>query len=583
MRVATDGKAAPAPSRAALIGWCSYDWANSAFAAVIVTFVFPTYFSQLVVGPGATGAQDWGLALGISGVAVALTAPIVGAVADRSGRLKLWLAALTLAAALFTGALWFVRPQDSDVLRALVLVALANISIELAIVFYNAMLPRLAPPHLIGRLSGWGWASGYAGGLAALALCLVFLIKADPPPAFLEVRTAEPVRATAVLTAAWLLVFSLPLFLFVREPRGLALPLGPAVSAGWSQLKSSLRSALGHGPLLRFLIARMLYTDGLAALFAFGGLFAASRFGFRLDEVLLLGILLNVTGAVGAAAFGWLDDRIGPKSTILIALAGLIALGAAALATGDKTSFWIIAGALGLFVGPAQSASRSLMAHLVPRGLEAEMFGLFALSGKATAFLAPFAFSAATSAAGDIRAGMATILAFLAAGFAVLLGLKAAAPADAMTPIETDRLILRGLTLEDAGFIRELVNDAAWLRYIGDRGVRTLADARAYIENGPLRMYKAHGFGLYAVLPRPEGAAMGLCGVIKRETLPDFDLGFAFLPPYRRQGLCARGGARGARRGARRVPPSRGCSRSPRSATRARSSCSKASASASRR
>jgi UMF1 family MFS transporter len=420
--------AAPARSRAALIGWCSYDWANSAFAAIIVTFVFPTYFSQMVAGPGSAGAENWGLALGVSGVLVAVTAPFVGAVADRSGRLKPWLAALTLAAALFTAGLWFVRPTESDVLLALVLVALANVAVELATVFYNALLPRLAPPHLVGRLSGWGWAAGYAGGLTALVLCLTLLIKANPPPPFLDVATAEPIRATAVLTGLWLLLFSLPLFFFVAEPQGAGMPLGQALAGGWAELKSTLRKAWGHGVLLRFLIARMLYTDGLAALFAFGGIFAAQRFQFRLDEVLLLGILLNVTGALGAAAFGWIDDRIGPKPTILIALAGLVLLGALALILDDKTLFWIVAGALGLFVGPAQSASRSLMARLAPPGLEAEMFGLFALSGKATAFLAPFAFSTATALTGDIRAGMATIVAFLAAGFVVLWPLRAPPP-----------------------------------------------------------------------------------------------------------------------------------------------------------
>ncbi len=417
--------ASPASARAALVGWCSYDWAISAFSAIIVTFVFPIYFSQMVAGPGTAGAEAWGLALGLSGVAVALAAPVAGAIADRTGRLKRWLAVLTLAGALFTLALWFVRPQDSDILRALVLVALAEIALELATVFYNALLPRLAPPGLIGRLSGWGWAAGYAGGLAALVLCLVLLIKPDPPPAFLDMRTAEPVRATAVLTALWVLVFSLPLFLLVDEPRRPGLPMGPAISAGLAELTRALRSALRHGVLLRFLIARMLYTDGLNALFAFGGLFAAGRFGFRIDEVLLLGILLNVTGAVGAAAFGWIDDRIGPKPTILIALAGLILLGAVALMVEDKALFWAIAAVLGVFVGPAQSASRSLMVRLTPPGLEAEMFGLFALSGKATAFLAPFAFSMATALAGDIRAGMATILVFLTAGFFVLLPLKA--------------------------------------------------------------------------------------------------------------------------------------------------------------
>jgi len=415
-------------NRAALAGWCFYDWANSAFAAIIVTFVFPTYFSQMVAGPGSSGAEDWGLALGISEGAVAISAPVFGAVADRSGRLKPWIAVTTLIAAALIAGLWFVRPQESDVLLALVLVALANFAVELAIVFYNALLPRITPPDMVGRLSGWGWATGYAGGLAALLLCLFLLIKANPPPAFLDVRMAEPVRATAVLTALWLLVFSLPLFLLVREPRRRGLSIGPAIVSGITELKTSLRSVLRHKVLVRFLIARMIYTDGLAALFAFGGLFAAGHFGFRIDEVLILGILLNVTGAIGAAVFGWIDDRIGPKPTILIALASLTVLGAAALLIADKTLFWVIAGALGLFVGPAQSASRSLMARLAPSDLEAEAFGLFSLSGKATAFVASFAFSAATAFFGDIRAGMATILGFLIAGFLLLVPLQATKP-----------------------------------------------------------------------------------------------------------------------------------------------------------
>lgn len=415
-------------SRSALTAWCFYDWANSAFAAIIITFVFPTYFSQMVAGPGSKGAEDWGFALGLSEGAVAILAPLFGAVADRSGRLKPWIGVTTLIAAVLIAGLWFVKPQETDVLLALVLVALANFAVELAIVFYNALLPRIAPADMVGRLSGWGWATGYAGGLAALLLCLFLLIKANPPPAFLDVATAEPVRATAVLAALWLLVFSLPLFLFIREPPRRGIPMRRAIVTGVTELKSSLRSILAHRVLVRFLLARMIYTDGLAALFAFGGLFAAGHFGFRIDEVLILGILLNVTGAIGAAIFGWIDDRIGPKPTILIALASLSALGAAALLIADKTLFWFIAGALGLFVGPAQSASRSLMARLAPAELEAEAFGLFSLSGKATAFMASFAFSAATGFFGDIRAGMATILAFLVAGFLLLFPLQVTKP-----------------------------------------------------------------------------------------------------------------------------------------------------------
>ena len=358
--------------------------------------------------------------MSLSALAVALAGPVLGAVADHTGRRKPWLAAFTALAVMATAMLWYARPEADWVLWTLVFVALANFGFEMGMVFYNAMLPELAPADRIGRVSGWGWGLGYAGGLASLAVALVFLVQADPPPFGLDKGTAAHVRATALLVAGWFAVFSLPLFLLTPDSGSSGLAPAEALRRGLRTLIATIRGIGEHGLIARFLLARMIYTDGLNTLFAFGGIYAAGTFGMELDEVIVFGIALNATAGLGAALFAWVDDWIGPKRTILISLAALTVLGAAVLMAQTKTQFWVQGVMLGVFVGPAQAASRSMMARLAPEHLRAEMFGLYAFSGKATAFIGPALLAWVTALAGSQRAGMATILVFLAAGMALL-------------------------------------------------------------------------------------------------------------------------------------------------------------------
>jgi UMF1 family MFS transporter len=412
-----------APTRNGLLWrWASYDFANSAFPTVIETFVFAAYFTRQVAADPVTGAAQWGLAVGLAGLAVALLGPVVGAIADHGGGQRRWLAATTALCVLPTAALWWVTPHSPHVLSALLAVGVATIGIELASVFYNALLPRLAPPGQIGRWSGWGWGFGYAGGLLCLLLALFGLVR-DGAWLALPREDASHVRATFVLTAVWFALFALPL-LTARLPgrdTGGRFELGASLRDLWHTLRGLPR----QGPLLRFLVARMLYTDGLATLFAFGGVYAAGTFAMSESQVLAFGIGLNVTAGIGAVAFAHLDDRIGSRRTIVIALVALLVCGAGALLAPTAAGFWAAGLALGVFVGPAQAASRSLLAHIAPPAQRNQLFGLFTLSGKATAFLGPMLVGMVTLVSGSQRIGMTVILGLWVAGLALLLTVPA--------------------------------------------------------------------------------------------------------------------------------------------------------------
>ncbi len=415
----TAGETSIAPFRA-LFAWCLFDWANSAFPTVIVTFVFAAYFTQAVAADVVTGTAQWGYAMAASAFAVALSAPFCGAMADHSGRRKPWLLALTALCVAATALLWFTRPDPADALWALVCVGVANFAFEMGQVFYNSMLPDLSPKARIGRISGWGWGLGYAGGLVCLGLVLAGFVQADDPWFGLAKDSAQNLRAAAPLTAVWFAVFAVPLFVLTPDAAATGIGAREAFRRGVAALWETLKHIKDYAQIARFLLARMIYTDGLNTLFAFGGIYAAGTFGMDFSELIIFGIGINLTAGLGAGLFAWIDDWIGPKRTILIAVAALTLFGGALLFVQSKTLFWVFGLPLGIFVGPAQAASRSMMARLAPPRLRAEMFGLYALSGKATAFLGPVVLAWMTAYAGSQRAGMATILVFLITGMVLL-------------------------------------------------------------------------------------------------------------------------------------------------------------------
>lgn len=422
----------PEPSakadRKGLVAWCVYDWANTAFGTVIITFIYAVYFAEGIIGDKTEGAALWAYTIGFSGMAIALFSPIFGAIADHTGSRKPWLLFFTILCAAATSMLWFGTPgmEGMSLLWLLLALAIANFGLEMGITFYNAMLPDLVSQDYIGRLSGIAWGAGYFGGLACLVVALFGLVGLGETAPFLTLSTenSEHLRAVAPLTALWLLLFSLPLFLFTPDRKSSGLPLGTAIKTGLHQLVHSIKSAKEHSNLAYYLVGSAIYRDGLNTLFTVGGVFAAGAYGMDFEEILIFAIGLNVTAGLGAAAFAYVDDKIGSKPTILMSLAGLTILSVMILMTYDKDTFMILGLALGIFVGPAQAAGRTLAGRLAPPDMVTQTYGLYAFTGKSISFVGPLIYGLTTDLADSQRAGIASIIIFWVIGAALLLPVK---------------------------------------------------------------------------------------------------------------------------------------------------------------
>jgi UMF1 family MFS transporter len=457
MTAASIADAAPrnAPVRA-LVGWVLVDWALQPFYTLILTFLFAPYFTTAVVADPAAGQAMWGYAAACAGIFIAVGSPLLGAMADGGGRRKPWVALLALVLAGGMGTLWWAKPgaDTTTIIGILAAFVLATAAAEFIAVFTNAMMPTLVTREQLGRLSGIGWAVGYAGGLVSLAI-MAGLLVTNPatgktllglePLLRLDVVAREGDRLVGLFAAAWMLVFLLPFFLFVPDRRT-SKPPG-AVRAPLAELWATLKALPGQRDMLLFLIARALYTDGLSAIFVFGGIYGTAVFGWEAFERGLFGIILTVVGVIGAVIGGFLDDRLGAKKVIIGALVllivgavGILSVSAthvlftapiAAKAAGSQpfsSTGELVLLAFAMLVAivsaPNQSASRSLLARLAPPDKITQFFGLFAFSGKVTAFLAPLLVALVTTATGSQRIGMAAILVFLVAGIILMLPVR---------------------------------------------------------------------------------------------------------------------------------------------------------------
>ncbi len=412
--------------------WCFYDWANSAFSTVIMTFVFSVYFSKGIVGDEIAGSALWGYAIGTAGLCVAIGGPILGVMLDARGHHGRALWVLTIVTTAAIAGLFWMLPDPAYIWPALALVAIATIGFELGQVVYNALLPRVASAQDMGRVSGRAWGLGYVGGLVCLAVALgVFIGIPGVAPPLLALGEVDQihVRATCLLTAGWFFVFALPLLLSRCVRRDCTVYDIPersvmAASVIMAAVMAALLRLKDFRNIMRFLIASALYRDGLATLFAVGGLYAAGSFGMDFSQILMFGIGLNVTAGIGSFAFAVMDDKRGSKVTIVIGLLALIGFGVAIVLVQDKIWFVVITLALGVFVGPVQAASRTLLARISPPEHMSEMFGLYALTGKSIAFLGPFFFAVVTDLFDSQRAGVATIIMFWAVGLLLLRGVR---------------------------------------------------------------------------------------------------------------------------------------------------------------
>jgi UMF1 family MFS transporter len=408
-----------------VFSWCLYDWANSAFTTLVVTFIYGTWFSTAFAEEGARGAALWSRGIAVSAVLIAVLSPLLGAAADRSGRRKRYLLVATLACCGFTALLAFVRPgPEHAALLALTVFVAANVAFEVAMVFYNAFLPALVPAERIGRVSGWGWALGYAGGLVSMAVALFGFIQPETPWFGIPAEGDFRFRATNLLVAGWFLLFSIPFFLFGRDetrPRQ-RLPVGEA----FRDLARTFRAIGRYREVAKFLVARLIYNDGLVTVITFGGIYAADAFGMSLGEVTFFGMTLNVAAGLGALAFGFVDDRLGGKRTILLSLVALSVAVVIAVAAPTELWLWVAGVLIGVFLGPNQSASRSLMGRFVPERHKSEFFGFYAFSGKITSFMGPVLLGLIATGFG-LRAGVGTVLVFFLVGGTILLTVDEAA------------------------------------------------------------------------------------------------------------------------------------------------------------
>jgi MFS transporter, UMF1 family len=422
--------------RGRVLAWALWDWGSAAYHAVILTFVFSVYLTDAVgdASPAASVAlcssirvtsAALGYAVGSAGLLIALLAPVIGQRADASGRRKrstgLWTACTVAAMA----GLFAIRDDPDYLWPGLVLLALGSVVAELAQVSYNAMLAQVSTRATIGRVSGFGWAMGYVGGIVLLLVVYYGFVAGDGPTAGLAGLPRDDgfnVRVVALVAAAWFLVFALPVFLRVPEaPPAADRPTRLGVLGAYRALGADIAALYREDRhTVYFLGASALFRDGLAAIFTVGSVLAVGVYGIGVGDVLLFGVAANVVAAVGAVAGGRVEDRVGPKPVIMVSLLGMIAAATVLLVVSGPLMFWVFGLALVLFVGPAQSSSRTFLARLAPPGREGQLFGLYATTGRAVSFLAPSLFGLFVSLFDAQRAGIVGILLVLVAGLLAL-------------------------------------------------------------------------------------------------------------------------------------------------------------------
>ena len=394
----------------AIFSWCLYDFANSPFTTLIVTFIYSTYFTKAIAENEIIGTALWSKGVTISAILVAILSPIMGAMADRGGYRKSFLLVMTAIAILGSAFLYKFLP--GQVMQVLFWFIIANFAFEMGMVFYNAFLPDIAPPNKIGRISGYGWSLGYVGGLIAMFIALIGFIYPKVPWFGFSTENGENIRATNLLVSVWFLIFSLPIFIWVKEDKSqVSKSEKNIIASSLRQLVNTFHEIKRFRQIVRLLLARLFYNDGLITIFAFGGIYAAGTFHFSFTEIMIFGIVLNIAAGAGAFTLGFLDDRIGGKKTIQISLYGLIIAAIIAVFSPNKIFFWIAGIIVGIFSGPNQAASRSLMGRFIPPDKENEFFGFFA-----TAFMGPFLLGTLTQFFNSQRVGVSAVLLFFIVG-----------------------------------------------------------------------------------------------------------------------------------------------------------------------
>ncbi|MDT5244706.1 MAG: transporter, family [Mycobacterium sp.] len=415
-----------------MVAWALWDCGSTGVSAIVVTFVFSIYLTRTVGDdlPGTSPASLLGWALFFSGVTVALLAPVTGVWVDAAHRRRQTLAVLTAMVVLLTSAMSLIRDDASYLVAGLLLLGFTAACNDLASVPYNAMLRQLTTPETSGRVSGFGWAAGYVGSMVLLLVVYAGFIGGDGPTAgLLEIPTADGqnTRAAMLVTAAWMAAFAMPVLIAAPPPADIEPPSRSSIGVLgayrklWSDLTSEWRRDRN---VVYYLLASAVFRDGLAGVFTFGAVLGVTVYGISPADVLLFGVSANVVAAAGAVLGGLLDDRVGSKTVILSSLAAMIAVGLTLMALSGAAAFWVCGLLLCLFIGPTQSSARTLLLRMTAHGKEGVAFGLYTMTGRAVAPLAPLMFSTFVAVFGADRAGIGGLLLVLAAGFIAMLAVR---------------------------------------------------------------------------------------------------------------------------------------------------------------
>ena len=416
-----------------MLAWGMWDWGTQPFNTVITTFVFSVYLTSESFGATNTTSTALAISTALAGLFVALLAPVLGQNSDRSGRTVSHLRVQTWLLAGLSASLFFVVPEPGFLWVGLGLLAVGSVVSEIAGVNYNSTIDQVATTRTVGRVSGFGWGMGYLGGI--IVLLLIYFAFIQPDVGLFGVTSANglDIRVSMVVCGVWTLLFTIPAFLLLKDrPRERTPRVGVAQSYRlvWRSIRG-LWAVSRH--TVYFLLASALFRDGLAGVFAFGAILAAGTFGLTAGDVIIFGAAANIVAGVATMGFGLLDDRLGPKRVILISLGALVVLGILifVLHDGGKAVFWPLGLLMTVFVGPAQAASRSFLARLVPEGKGGEIFGLYATTGRVVSFLSPLLFgvfiavgAAVTGLENTQYWGILGIVVILAAGFAVMIPVK---------------------------------------------------------------------------------------------------------------------------------------------------------------
>ena len=403
-----------------IFNFALYDFANSAFTTIIITFIFSTYFAKQIAPNPVLGQSYWGWTIGITGVIVAVVGPLLGNIADRKKYTEFFIKIFTIICISLTCLLWFSKPSKEYLFYTLLIVGLANIFYELSLIFYNSTLKKISEDKSLGKSSGYSFALGYIGGILILIISIKIFIDSDTLPFALSKNNSENIRATSFLVALWYLIFSLPFLFYLKKISNNKIEEKSGNSINFIELIWNK----GLNNIGKFLLARMLYADGLNAIIVMGGIFAVGVFNLEIKDLLLLSVLMNITAFIGAIVGGYANDKFSSKTVIICSLIGLILSSSIILFLESKIIFLIFASINGFFIGPVQSASRVFMTKSIDVNNQASGFGLFALSGKLTSFIGPLLVSTITYVSNSQKIGFSSAIILLLIGLLILLKVK---------------------------------------------------------------------------------------------------------------------------------------------------------------